>query len=316
MCKSGTFSSADVARLIGGDEPHTLDLIAAARVERERHFGRDVVIHVLSNAKAGRCSEDCGFCSQSVRFESGIEAHPVKNEATLLEEAHAAARIGAGKFCIVTATRAATPDLIARIEPAIRLIKADFPELKLCGSFGLLDEAGAARLKAAGLDRYNHNLETSEAFYPRLATTHSWRERFDTVRRAREAGLEICSGGIVGLGESAEDLADLLFALKEVAADSIPINFFNPRPGTPLGERPPIEPMRALRILAVTRLVHPLVDVRAAGGREAVLGPLQPLALYAASSIFSNGYLTTGGQGIAEDEAMIRALGYRIAGYE
>jgi len=305
---------AAVARLIEGEEPHTLDLLAAARVGRERHFGRDVVIHILSNAKAGRCSEDCGFCSQSIRFESGIAAHPVKDAATLLGEAREAARLGAGKFCIVTATRAATPDLIARIEPAIRAIKAAFPKLKLCGSFGLLDETGAARLKSAGLDRYNHNLETSEAFFPRLATTHAWRERFATVRRAREAGLEICSGGIVGLGESAADLADLLFALREVAADSIPINFFNPRPGTPLGDRPPLEPMQALRILAVTRLVHPRADVRAAGGREAVLGPLQPLALYAASSIFSNGYLTTGGQGIATDAAMIRAIGYRIAG--
>lgn len=305
--------SRDEARtLLTSGSPHTLELLERARRIREEHFGRTVVLHILSNAKSGRCSEDCGFCSQSARFNTGIPTWPLLSGDDLFEQARAANGARAEKFCIVTATRGPTSRLCDDLCPSISRIKEAFPRLKICTSLGLLSDPIAARLREAGVDRYNHNLETSERFFPRIVSTHSWRDRAETVRIAKAHDMEACCGGIVGLGEEDEDIIDLLFALRDLDVDSIPINLFNPREGTPFGETPKLDPMKALRILAVARLVNPEKDIRCAGGREAILGSLQPLALFAVNSIFTNGYLTTPGQSLTDDEKMIAEIGYEI----
>lgn len=298
--------------LLRNDTCHTLALLEKARIVREQYFGRAVVLHILSNAKSGRCSEDCGFCSQSARFDTGIETYPLISSDDLFEQARLANEARAEKFCIVTATRGPTSALCDDLCPSITRIKEAFPLLKICASVGLLTEMTAARLRGAGVDRYNHNLESSRDFFPQIVSTHSWEDRQDTVRIAKSHGMEACCGGIVGLGETQEDIIDLLFSLRELDVDSIPINLFNPRPGTPFGDVKPLEPMAALRILAIARLINPSKDLRAAGGREAILGALAPLSLFAASSIFTNGYLTTPGQGLTDDEKMIADMGYEI----
>jgi len=302
----------EAIELLQNDTCHTLALLEQARVLREQYFGRTVVLHILSNAKAGRCSEDCGFCSQSARFDTGIETYPVISSDDLFEQARVANEARAEKFCIVTATRGPTSALCDSLCPTVTRIKEAFPLLKICTSLGLLTEITAARLREAGVDRYNHNLESSRNFFPQIVSTHSWEERQDTVRIAKNHGMEACCGGIVGLGETREDIIDLFFSLRELNVDSIPINLFNPRPGTPYGDVKPLDPMAALRILAIARLINPSKDIRAAGGREAILGALQPLALFAVNSIFTNGYLTTPGQNLTDDEQMIADMGYEI----
>ena len=212
---------------------------------------------------------------------------------------------------MVTATRGpSTRDLDTICEAATR-IKAE-SGIELCASLGLLTQAKAERLRAAGVDRFNHNLETSERFYAQIVTTHTWADRVATVQHARAAGMQTCVGGIVGLGEGEDDLLDLAFALRDLDVDSVPVNFLDPRPGTPLGERDRIEPAYALRALCMFRFVHPRTDLRVAGGREVTLRAMQVMALYAANSIFTQGYLTTMGATPAADHQMILDAGFTL----
>jgi biotin synthase len=222
--------------------------------------------------------------------------------------AHAAR---AKRYCMVTATRGPSQRDLDTICAAAERIKAEL-DIELCASLGLLTEAKATRLAAAGVDRFNHNLETSERHYERIVTTHTWRDRVETVRIAQRAGMDTCCGGIVGLGESEEDLLDLAFALRELDVDSVPVNFLDARPGTPLSGYPLVEAGAALRALCMFRLVHPRTDLRVAGGRELTLRALQAMALYPANSIFTQGYLTTGGATAEADHQMIRDAGFEL----
>ena len=188
---------------------------------------------------------------------------------------------------------------------AAERIKAEL-DIELCASLGILTEAKAQRLAASGVDRFNHNLETSERHYEKIVSTHTWRDRVETVRVAKAAGMDTCCGGIVGLGESEDDLLDLAFALRDLDVDSVPVNFLDARPGTPLAGYPLVEPGYALRALCMFRFVHPRTDLRVAGGREITLRALQAFALYPANSIFTQGYLTTGGATPQADHQMIR----------
>jgi biotin synthase len=267
-------------------------------------------VNVLDNAKSGACPEDCTFCTQSARADADIDHYPLRSVEELVEGARRAAGMGATTYCVVTGmTRPSAGDL-ETICTAARRIKGRWP-LRLCTSLGLLTPDQAGTLAAAGVDRYNHNLETSERHFPEVCTTHRYRDRVGTIRAAREAGLEVCAGGILGLGESLEDRVDMALALRELRVESIPVNFLDPRPGTPLADRPRPRPTECLRGLALFRLSNPqAVDLRAAGGREACLGTMQPLALFAANSLFANGYLTVGGQGVEADLRMIRDAGF------
>jgi biotin synthase len=296
---------------LAAPEEATYDLLAAARRVRVRFHGNRVRVHVLLNAKLGGCPEDCGFCAQSSRYETPAGRAPLLDAASIVRGAQEAAEAGAWKFCIVTATRGPSDRDLDVLCEAVREIKRTVP-VKVCTSLGILDAPKARRLAEAGVDRFNHNLETSRRLFPEVCTTHSYDDRVATVRLAREAGMEACCGCIVGMGETDEDLLDVAYALKEVGATSIPVNFLDPRPGTPMAGRPRLTPLRCLRVLSVFRLVHPRPDLRAAGGREVNLRSLQPLALHAANSIFTDGYLTTPGNEPSEDLRMIEDAGFVV----
>ncbi|MBA2543878.1 MAG: biotin synthase BioB [Deltaproteobacteria bacterium] len=325
---AGSVISRDAARaVLHAPADELLSLLDAAFRVRRHHWGRRVSLHVLENAKLGACPEDCGFCSQSskhaaagptgeagtgpARHASPSGEAPIKSADELVDAARRAFATRAKRYCMVTATRGPSQrDLDVICEAATR-IKAEM-DIELCASLGLLTEAKAQRLAASGVDRFNHNLETSERHYEKIVSTHSWRDRVETVRIAQRAGMDTCCGGIVGLGESEEDLLDLAYALRDLDVDSVPVNFLDARPGTPLEGYPLVEPGFALRSLCMFRLVHPRTDLRVAGGREITLRALQAFALYPANSIFTHGYLTTGGATAHADHQMIRDAGFEL----
>jgi biotin synthase len=303
----------DEARsILDAGDSHLLPILNAAFRVRERHFGRDVRIHVLQNAKSGVCPEDCSFCSQSLSASTGVERYRMQSVGELVDGARKAHAMGATTYCMVTATRGPSSTELATVCEAVRKIKAEMP-LSICTSLGILTADQATQLAQAGVNRFNHNLESSKRFFPEICTTHSWQDRVDTIRAAKNAGMEACCGGIVGMGEDKEDRVAMAFELRALEVESIPINFLDPRPGTPLGDRDRLSPSDCLKTLAMFRLVNPKSDLRVAGGREEALRSQQPLALYAANSIFSEGYLTTGGQGVESDKRMIEDAGFRVA---
>jgi len=308
-------SRGEALSVLQSPDDELLAVMQAAFIPRQRHFGRAVNLHVLRNAKSGMCSENCAFCSQSVMAESGVERYRMQSVDEIVEGARDARSIGAVKYCIVTSTRSPSDLELQTVCDAVRRIKKEVP-LHLCASLGLLNAAQAEVLAAAGVNRYNHNLETSRRFFPTICQTHTFEERVATVKAAKAAGMEACCGGIVGLGETLEDRTDWAFALRELEVEAIPVNFFDPRPGTALSAVPRLKPAECLRALAMVRLVNPSRDIRVAGGREVNLRSLQPLALYAANSIFTNGYLTTPGQGYSADLAMLGDAGFTVGKLE
>jgi biotin synthase len=309
---SGPPISRDEARtVLHAPVDDTLTLLDAAFRVRRAHWGRRVSLHVLDNAKVGACPEDCGFCSQSSKYESPSGEAPIKSVDDLIAGARQAHAARAKRYCMVTATRGPSQRDLDTICEAAQRIKSEM-DIELCASLGLLTEAKAQRLASSGVDRFNHNLETSERHYATIVSTHTWQDRVNTVRLAKAAGMDTCCGGIVGLGESEEDLLDLAFALRDLDVDSVPVNFLDARPGTPLAGSPLVEPGFALRALCMFRFVHPRTDLRVAGGREITLRALQAMALYPANSIFTQGYLTTGGATPHADHQMIKDAGFEL----
>ncbi|MFT3696063.1 MAG: biotin synthase BioB [Kofleriaceae bacterium] len=307
---SGKLISREDARaVLHAPVEDTLALLDAAFRVRRHHWGMRVSLHVLENAKMGDCPEDCGFCSQSSKHSSPSGEAPMKTVDDLVDAARKAYAAKAKRYCMVTATRGPSQRDLDTICEAASKIKAEM-DIELCASLGILTQAKAERLAASGVDRFNHNLETSERHYEKIVSTHKWSDRVDTVRLAKAAGMDTCVGGIVGLGESEEDLLDLAFALRDLDVDSVPVNFLDARPGTPLAGYPLVEPGLALRALCMMRFVHPRTDLRVAGGRELTLRQLQVQALYPANSIFTQGYLTTGGATIESDHQMIKDAGF------
>jgi biotin synthase len=314
---AGTLISRDEARaVLHAPTSEILALLDAAFRVRRAHWGLRVSLHVLENAKLGACPEDCGFCSQSSKHTTSPAGSPsgeapMKSVDELVDAARRAYAAKAKRYCMVTATRGPSQRDLDTICDAATRIKAEM-DIELCASLGILTEAKAKRLAESGVDRFNHNLETSEKHYEKIVSTHSWRDRVETVRLAKAAGMDTCVGGIVGLGESEEDLLDLAFSLRDLDVDSVPVNFLDARPGTPLAGYPLVEPGFALRALCMMRFVHPRTDLRVAGGRELTLRQLQVQALYPANSIFTQGYLTTGGATIESDHQMIKDAGFEL----
>ncbi len=302
----------DALAVLRAPDDELLPLLDAAFRVRARHHGRDVRIHVLQNAKSGLCPEDCTFCSQSVSAASGVERYRMQSVEEIVEGARRAHQMKAVKYCIVTATRGPSARELETVCEAVRQIKSEM-EINICTSLGLLRDGQAEQLAAAGVTRFNHNLETSRAFYPEICTTHDYEDRIATVRAAKRAGLEACCGGIMGMGETEEDRVALAFELRELEVESIPVNFLDPRPGTPLGVVERLSPGECLRSLCMFRFVNPSRDIRVAGGREVNLRRMQPFALYPANSLFVDGYLTTPGQGFEADIQMIEDAGFRVA---
>jgi biotin synthase len=304
-------SKEEALALLRGPDGELLDLLQAAYRVRHHFHGNRVKLHILQNAMSGMCPEDCRFCSQSNSATGEIERYRLLSREEMVAAAKEAKKAGAWKYCIVTSTRGPNDRQLDVICDAVKEIK-ETVKIRVCTSLGILERDQAFRLKAAGVDRFNHNLESSERHFPEICTTHSYEDRIRTIGFVQEAGMESCCGGIVGMGETDEDLVDLAFELRRLGVTSIPINFLDPRPGTPLAGRPLQDPKRCLKVLCMVRFVNPARDVRCAGGREVNLRSLQPLVLYPCNSIFTNGYLTTGGNAESEDVKMIRDLGFEI----
>jgi biotin synthase len=304
-------SEAEGLAILRAADQELLDLLSAAYRVRFRRFGNRVALNFLINAKSGRCGEDCGYCSQSSISRADVPKYDLLDPETIFDGARIAAQRRAKTYCIVISGRGPSGAEIDRITRVVRRIKAEYP-LKVCVSPGLLTPEQAMRLRRCGVDRINHNLNTSRRFYPNVCTTHDYQDRLDTLGAVRQAGMEICSGGIVGMGEEDADVVELALRLGELAVEAVPVNFLLPIPGTPLQGVQRLNPRYCLKALALFRLANPECELRIAAGRETHLGPLQPLGLYPANSIFVGDYLTTGGQPPEEDYRMIEALGFEV----
>ncbi|MFG2911388.1 biotin synthase BioB [Kitasatospora sp. NPDC048298] len=291
-----------------------LDVVAAAGKVRRRWFGRRVKLNYLVNLKSGLCPEDCSYCSQRLGSKAEILKYTWLKPDQAAEAARAGVAGGAKRVCLVASGRGPTDRDIDRVTDTMAAIKDADPAVEICVCLGLLSDNQAERLKAAGADAYNHNLNTSEGTYGDIATTHTYADRVDTVQKAHGAGLSACSGLIAGMGESDEDLVDVVFALRELGSDSVPVNFLIPFEGTPLAKEWNLTPQRCLRILAMVRFVNPDTEVRIAGGREVHLRSMQPLGLHIANSIFLGDYLTSEGQAGQADLDMIRDAGFEVEG--
>jgi len=301
----------EMKAVLNASDEQIPELVSAAFKVRHHYFGKRVQIHMLQNAKSGLCPEDCHYCSQSSVSEAPIDRYPFLSKEQLLESAKRAKAAGAVRFCIVNSGRGPTDKEIREIAGVVREIKSQV-SINICCSLGLMDEDKVQALKEAGVERINHNLNTSERHHPNICTTHTYRDRMATVNSVKAVGLSSCCGGIVGMGETDEDIMDLALSLRELEVDSIPLNFLHPINGTPFGGLNHLTPQRCLKILCLFRFVNPDKELRVGGGRELNLRSLQPLALYPANSLFVNGYLTTPGQEASETHRMIADLGFEI----
>lgn len=302
--------------VLGAPDEELLSLLAASSRVRRAYFGNRVKLNFLLNVKSGLCPEDCHYCSQSSVSTAPIAKYPALSREEVLDAACRAVASKAARFCMVASGRGPTNHEVTSLAETIKEVKQAHPSLEICACLGLLKEGQAQELRDAGVFAYNHNLNTSEQFYDEVCSTHTFRERIETVNRAREAGLSPCSGGLFGMGETEDDIIELAFAIRDQDVDSIPLNFLIPIPGTPLASKPSLTPAMCLKILCLFRLLNPAKEVRIAGGREVQLRWLQPFGLHVANSIFIGDYLTTKGQPPAADLAMIRDLGFTIEGYE
>ncbi|MBA2326891.1 MAG: biotin synthase BioB, partial [Actinobacteria bacterium] len=289
------------------------DLVALAHRVRLAYCGPEVELESLINAKSGACPEDCAFCSQSARFETGVDVYAFLDLDEVVEAARATRAAGATQFCIVVAVRGPEERLLAKVLDAVDAVHEE-TGLEVACSLGLLTDEQAARLAAAGVRRYNHNLETCREVFPSICTTHTWDDRVETARRAVDAGMELCCGGILGMGESLAQRIDFAFELAALEPCEVPINLLDPRPGTPLDDRELLSPREALQAIALFRLVLPKTWIRLAGGRERVLGELQAMGLLAgANALIVGNYLTTIGRSPEDDHALLDALGMPVA---
>lgn len=309
-------SKEEAHAILNCEDDSLLSLLDSAFIARKKYFGKKVKLNFLMNAKSGLCPEDCSYCSQSKNSEAKINKYPFLSEKEVLAAAKIAVDSKAKRFCMVNSGRGPTDGEIEGVASAIKKVKTIYPELEICVCLGLLKENQAAELKNAGVHAYNHNLNTSEDFYSEICSTHTFKDRVETVERVKQAGLSSCSGCLFGMGEKDEDIVELAFSLRKIGVDSIPINFLMAIPGTPQQGKNELKPQKCLKILCLFRLINPQSEIRIAGGREHHLRWLQPLGLYAANSIFIGDYLTTKGQKIEADIAMIQDLGFEIEGHE
>jgi biotin synthase len=308
----GGIERAQAAAILNVPDADLPALLHAAFRIRERYWGRRVKICMLRNARSGVCAEDCHYCSQSAVSDAVIPRYPLDSVAQLLAGARRAVASGARRYCMATSGRGPSAADVTRFTAAARAIKAEYPDLELCVSLGLMGEDAARQLKAAGVGWVNHNLNTSRRFHPDICTTHGYDDRVATVRAVRRAGLSVCCGGIIGMGETQDDVLDLAFALHDLEVDALPVNFLYPIEGTPLAQRRELTPGYCLRVLCLFRFTNPESEIRVAGGREYNLGWFQSLALYPANSIFVEGYLTTPGQAAAAAQRMVTDMGFEV----
>ncbi|SDH87234.1 biotin synthase [Alteribacillus persepolensis] len=292
-------------------DDEVLLLMHAAFQIRKQYYGKKVKLNMIMNAKSGLCPENCGYCAQSSISTAPIDSYRMVEKDTLLEGAKRAHDLNIGTYCIVASGRGPSNKDVDHVVDAVKEIKDSYG-LKICACLGLLKPDQAERLKEAGVDRYNHNVNTSASNHDNITTSHTYDDRIDTVQTVKDKGMSPCSGVIVGMKETKQDVVDMANSLKALDADSIPVNFLHAIDGTPLEGVRELNPLYCLKVLALFRFMNPTKEIRISGGREVNLRSLQPLGLYAANSIFVGDYLTTDGQEESDDHKMLVDLGFEI----
>ncbi len=287
------------------------DLFALANRVRDKFRGDKVDLCSIVNAKSGACSEDCSYCAQSAHNKTVVKVYPLLHKDKIMEAAAYAKEKNVKRFCVVTSGKKPSKSELKEICSFISSVK----DLGLhpCATLGMLDIDEMQQLKDAGLNRYHHNLETSEAYFSEICSTHTYQDKIKTIQAAKSLGFSICSGGIFGLGESWEDRIDMAFAIKEIGVDSVPINFITPVNGTPLGNKETLNPLEALKIIAIYRLILPECQIRVCGGRPHTLRDLNSLIFTAgADGLLLGNYLTTSGRNPDDDLQMIKDMGLKV----
>ncbi len=297
-------------------EEGIFELLASANRIRIEFKKNEVRLCSIINAKSGLCSEDCAFCAQSAHYDTGIKTYPMVHAETIIKEAKAALKNGAREFSVVTSGKGIkSAQDIERLIEAIRKIHEETP-LESCTSPGILDDETLIALKDAGLHSFHHNLETSRSFFPNICSTHDYEDDVKVVRKAMDMGFHVCCGGIFGIGEEDIHRVELAHTLAELDVDSVPVNFLNPRPGTPLMDSDNLTPLKCLKIIALLRFMLPQKDIIVCGGREVNLKDMQPLIFAAgANGMMIGNYLTTNGRNVEDDLSMLRHLGLRSKGF-
>jgi len=297
-----------LADLAGVPDDSVPSLAALAHEVRLAWCGDTVEVEGILSAKTGGCPEDCHFCAQSARWDTPVLATPFLDGDEVLAAARQTAAVGASEFCIVLAVRGPDERTMRRVLELVPLVRAE-TGLNVAVSAGILDQAQAERLAEGGVHRYNHNIETARSFFPNIVTTHTWEERYETCRLVQQVGMELCCGVLLGMGETGAERLELIGQLASLGPAEVPLNFLDPRPGTPLMIRKPIQPLDALRWIALFRLGLPDVILRYAGGREITLGELQAMGMTAGiNALIVGNYLTTLGRAPEEDLTMLSHL--------
>ncbi len=299
------------AGLLTDSKVELLSLLDAAFTVRKHFHDKTVTVHIINNVSNGLCSEDCNYCPQSKSSNAEIVEYSEKSKEEILAEAKQAYEAGAYRYCMVYAGRRTNKQKAERIADLVRTIKAQYP-IEVCVSAGIMDENSTRFLKQAGLDRLNHNLNTSASNYAKICTTHTFTDRLNTLKAARSVGLEVCSGIIAGMGETARELVELAFMLRDLEAKSIPVNFLLPIVGNKLGNAQNLTPEYCLKILCLFRFINPQAEIRTAAGREYHLRSMEVMSLYPANSLFLDGYLNTRGKSRQDTLQMIIDAGFTI----
>ncbi|GAA1949894.1 biotin synthase BioB [Brevibacterium antiquum] len=303
-------------RLLTADDDDLVSLVDAGARVRRRHFGMTVKVNYLVDLKSGLCPENCSYCSQALGSQAPILKYSWLKTDEAVKQANTGIDGGASRVCLVASGRGPGNRDIDRVTDIVAQLKDDHPEVEVCACLGLLKDGQAETLRNAGVDAYNHNINTAESFHDTIVTSHTYSDRTATIAKSKAAGLSPCSGLIVGLGESSEQIVEALFALKDLDSASIPINFLVPFDGTPMEGQWNLTPTQCVKIVAMARFVCPDREIRLAGGREIHLRSLQAMALHLANSIFLGDYLTAEGQAAEEDLALIRDNGFTVIGQE
>lgn len=292
----------EALRLIEARGSELEALIARANLTRDHYKGSEVRLCAITNAKSGHCPEDCGFCAQSSRYETDAPEYKMRKGEDIAQDAIKAWESGAGEFSIVTSGRAMSKEWeLKELETALGIIKEN-TSLMRCASLGLMEKPELERLKKAGLQALHHNLETAQSYHHNVVTTHTYEDEVKAVKAAKDVGLHVCAGGIFGMGESAAQRVEMLQALRDMDVDSIPLNFLNPRPGTPLAEKHNVTAEDCLAAIAVARLMMPTKELFVCGGREVNLGErLDQIFMAGANGTMVGNYLTTAGRGVEKD---------------
>ncbi len=305
-------SDAEALSILNSPDEDLLPLLHAAYKIRKKYYGNKVKLNMIMNTKSGLCPENCGYCAQSIVSKAPIEKYSMMKREEIVEGAKRASDLNAGTYCIVASGRGPAERELDIVVDSVKEIKEKYAHMTVCACLGILKPEQASRLKEAGVDRYNHNINTSAAHHSEITTSHTFDDRVNTVELAKESGISPCSGVIVGMRETKDDVISMARSLYAMDADSIPVNFLHAVDGTPLEGTNELTPIYCLKVLCLFRFMNPTKEIRISGGREVNLRSLQPFGLYPANSIFIGDYLTTAGQESNRDRQMLEDLGFEI----